>query len=160
MTAARAPQDSGTLRFEVTAVTTRGGAGEVRFPGGELVRFDVAAERLAALPGPADLLTAGFAACTMKNFARFAEVLGFSYESARVQVVTERAIDPPRIATVRWVLHVTTDDPPERFRLLEANIERHGTIDNMVAVAAEITGEIVLHPVRPGRPDTAVARGN
>jgi uncharacterized OsmC-like protein len=113
---------------------------------------------LAALPGPADLLTAAFAACTMKNLARFAEVLGFSYESARIEVVTERAIDPPRIATVRWVLHVTTEDPPGRFRLLKVNIQRHGTIYNTVAAAAEITGEIVLHPVLPGRPETTGVR--
>jgi uncharacterized OsmC-like protein len=150
----------GSLRFEVTAVTTGGSAGEISFLGGDVVRFDASAERVAALPGPADLLTAAFAACVLKNLARFARILGFGYASARIEVVTERAIDPPRIVKVRWVLHVATDDAPERFRLLQTNIERHGTIYNTVATAAEITGEIVLHPVRPGRPDTAGVRGN
>jgi uncharacterized OsmC-like protein len=136
------------LSFTVTARSTRGDpAGVVTTSDGQRTHFDATAERDPALPSPADLLTAAFAACTLKNVARFASMLGFTYDSAQIEVTAERADEPPRIAHVNWVLTIHTSDPPERLRLLQANIERHGTIYNTVAAAATIAGEVVVRPV-------------
>ena len=101
---------------------------------------------LVLLTSDALLLTAAFAACTLKNVARFAQILGFTYQQARIEVVTARQDSPPRISRVDWLLTIVTSDPPDRLRLLQTNIERQGTIYNTVAAAAEITGRIVIDP--------------
>jgi uncharacterized OsmC-like protein len=122
-------------------------AGVVTTSDGQQIRFDATAERDPTLPSPADLLTAAFAACTLKNVARFAGMLGFTYKAAQIDVTSERTDEPPRIAHVDWVLTIHTSDPPERLRLLQANIERHGTIYNTIAAAAAVTGTVVVLPV-------------
>lgn len=134
------------MTFTVRASATPDGLGEAHVHGGGAVAFDASAGRSEDLPSPADLLTAAFAACTLKNVARFAQILGFSYQRARIEVVSQRQDSPPRISRVDWVLTIVTSDPPERLRLLQTNIERQGTIYNTVAAAAEITGRIVIDP--------------
>ena len=73
-------------------------------------------------------------------------MLGFTYTAAQIDVTSERADEPPRISHVDWVLTIRTSDPPERLRLLQANIERHGTIYNTIAAAATVTGTVVILP--------------
>jgi uncharacterized OsmC-like protein len=137
---------AGVLTFTVLAHATPDGLGQAHVHGGGEVGFDASAGRSAELPSPADLLTAAFAACTLKNVARFSAILGFSYQQARIEVVSRRQDSPPRISRVEWVLTVVTSDPPDRLRLLQTNIERQGTVYNTVAAAAEIVGRIVIEP--------------
>ena len=142
MTAPHAP-----LTFQVTARSTGDDpAGIVTTSDGQPIRFDATADRDPTLPSPADLLTAAFAACTLKNVARFAQILRFTYDSAQIEVTSERQDDPPRICDVRWTLTIHTSDPPQRLRLLHANVERHGTIYNTIAAAATVTGTVVVLP--------------
>lgn len=142
---------AGVMTFAVSARSGHEGLGEARVHGGDIVRFDASAGKSVDLPSPADLLTAAFAACTLKNVARFAQILDFTYQEARIEVVSQRQDSPPRISGVDWTLHITTSDPPERLRLLQTNIERQGTIYNTVAAAAEVTGRIVISPAA-GKP--------
>jgi len=58
--------------------------------------------------------------------------------------MSELQDEPPRISHVAWVLTIHTSDPPERLRLLQANIERHGPPHNPIAAAATVTGTVVV----------------
>jgi uncharacterized OsmC-like protein len=128
--------------YRTVARSTRGGAGSVDAKR-RAIEFDASAGQSDILPGPADLLTAAFAACVLKNVERFSHLLPFRYERASVEVTAEREDSPPRMTAVRYVLHVTTDEPPQRVELLHTNIRRHGTIFNTLAAVCDVTGEII-----------------
>jgi uncharacterized OsmC-like protein len=110
------------------------------------IEFDASAEQGDLLPGPADLLTAAFAACVLKNVERFSHILRFGYERASIEVEADRQDAPPRMTAVRYVLRVVTDEPPQRVELLHHNIRRYGTIFNTLAAVCDVTGEIVAEP--------------
>ncbi len=105
--------------------------------------FDTSAGQSGVLPGPADLLTLAFAACVLKNVERFSGLLPFRYEDASIEVTSERQTAPPRITELRYVLRIQTDEPPQRVDLLHRNIKKFGTIYNTLAMACNVTGEIV-----------------
>lgn len=133
--------------YRVEARSTRGGAA-VATARGRPIAFDATAGQSDTLPGPADLLTAAFAACVLKNVERFSGVLPFRYQEASIQVEAERQDAPPRMIAVRYVLQVATDEPSHRVELLHTNIRRHGTIFNTLASVCDVTGEIVARPCR------------
>ena len=110
------------------------------------IAFDGSAETGELLPGPADLLAAALAACMLKNVERFAGMLPFRYERARIEVEVEREEPPPRIVRARYILTIATSEPAQRLDLLHRNILRFGTITNTLASACELTGEIVAEP--------------
>lgn len=107
-----------------------------------VVEFDTSAEQSDILPGPADLLTMAFAACVLKNVERFSHILSFDYQSASIEVVSKRQDAPPKMTSVRYSLHLVTDEPEHRVELLHRNIRQHGTIYNTLAAACEISGEV------------------
>jgi uncharacterized OsmC-like protein len=115
---------------------------------GSTIEFDATAGQSATLPGPADLLTAAFAACVLKNVERFSQILRFAYQRASIEVEAERQDAPPRMIAVRYVLRVVTDEPPQRVELLHHNIRRHGTIFNTLAAVCDVTGDLVAEPTR------------
>lgn len=115
--------------------------------GTQQLEVDTTADQGAALPGPADLLTAAFAACVLKNVDRFSEILPFRYSAAEIVVTVERQESPPRIKYVTYVLRVTTDEPQRRVDLLHRNVIAHGTVFNTLREACDVAGEIVA--VRP-----------
>jgi uncharacterized OsmC-like protein len=110
------------------------------------IAFDGSAETGGLLPGPADLLAAALAACILKNVERFARILPFRYQHARVEVEVEREEPPPRIVRARYTLTIQTDEPPRRLELLHRNIRRFGTITNTLAAACELSGTIQAVP--------------
>ena len=119
------------------------------------VAFDGSPGQDPALPGPADLLTAAFAACLLKNVERYSRILPFVYERAEVTVAARRRESPPRIDRVRYRLMVVTDEPARRVELLHRNIRRFGTIYNTLAAVADVDGDIAAVPVdarRAARP--------
>ena len=59
------------------------------------VEVDASSGQSDTVPGPADLLTAAFAACVLKNVERFSQMLPFAYESAEIHVEAERQETPP-----------------------------------------------------------------
>lgn len=112
------------------------------------VPFDSSPHQGDELPGPADLLTAAFAACMIKNVERMSELLPFRFEQATVEVAAERQDSPPKITRVTYALTVVTDEPDHRVDLLHRNIQRHSTIFNTIAAACDVTGTITAR--RPG----------
>lgn len=132
--------------YTVDAQVTRGGEASLHTKG-PAISFDGSTEQGDELPGPADLLTAAFAACAMKNVERFSHMLPFAYEQASITVRAERQDTPPKIIAVHYELQVTTDEPAHRVELLHENIRRHGTIFNTLAAMSEVTGDIVAVPV-------------
>jgi uncharacterized OsmC-like protein len=114
------------------------------------VVFDSSPRQSDTLPGPADLLTAAFAACVLKNVERMGEILGFHWEHAAITVTSQRQDAPPKMTSLTYRLEVTTDEPPRRLELLHANIRKHGTVYNTLAVVCEVTGElVVIEPASP-----------
>jgi uncharacterized OsmC-like protein len=110
------------------------------------IAFDSSPNQGDELPGPADLLTAAFAACTLKNVERFGGILGFEWQRAAVEVHSERQDSPPKITRVTYRLEVTTDEPVQRVDLLHRNLTRHGTIYNTLAEVCDVSGEVVAIP--------------
>ena len=106
--------------------------------------FDSSNGQSATLPGPAELLCLAFAACVLKNVARFSQMLPFRYDEASIEVTAERTAAPPRIARLRYVLRLQTDEPARRVDLLHQNIRKHGTIYNTLAASCAVDGEIVV----------------
>lgn len=134
-------------RYDVTATTTGTGASSIRAKQSDL-RFDSSPRQGDELPGPADLLTAAFAACIIKNVERMGELLPFAYEKATVEVTAERQDAPPKITRITYVLTVVTDESDQRVDLLQRNIERHGTIFNTLAAVCDVTGTVSALPTR------------
>lgn len=137
------------LKYGVTAgVTGRGvSRGSIAEKSAE-IEFDTSAGQIDTLPGPADLLVTAFAACVLKNVERMSSFMPFAYQSATIKVTGERETDPPRMVRIHYVLTVVTDEPERRLELLHRNISRQGTIHNTLALACEVTGEIVAQPIR------------
>ena len=98
------------------------------------------------LPGPADLLTAAFAACVLKNVERFGEILHVEWRAARIDVETERQDSPPKIVRVHYQLTIDTDEPEHRVELMHRNIRKYGTVYNTLAAVCDVTGDVVVAP--------------
>lgn len=143
------PVKTASRAYRVEATSTKGGTASVRAKQ-RTIEFDASAGQSDTLPGPADLLTAAFAACALKNVERFAHLLAFRYERAWIDVTSERQDAPPRMIAVRYVLHVATDEPAPRLELLHLNIRRHGTIFNTLAAVCDVSGELVAEPPEVG----------
>lgn len=106
------------------------------------IQFDSSPTQGDVLPGPSDLLISAFAACVLKNVERLGATLNFSWKSAHISVEAQRQESPPQITTIRYVLHVETDETEHRLDLLHCNIRKFGTIYNTLAAACDVSGEI------------------
>ena len=74
------------------------------------IRFDSSPTQGDQLPGPADLLTAAFAACLLKNVERMGELLAFAWTSASVEAQSERQGAPPKITTITYRIEVISGE--------------------------------------------------
>ena len=131
--------------YEVTATTTGTGTSEIHTKQ-TVIQVDSSPRQGDELPGPADLLTAAFAACIVKNVERMGEILPFAFAGGSLEVHAERQDHPPKITRITYALTVTTDEPDHRVDLLHRNIQRHGTIFNTLAASCEVTGTITATP--------------
>jgi uncharacterized OsmC-like protein len=95
------------------------------------------------LPGPAELLATAFAACLLKNLARAGDLLGFTYDEARVEVVARRQDSPPKFTEIRYRLQVVTDEPERRVELAHKNLRKYGTVYNTLAAVCDVHGDIL-----------------
>ena len=133
-----------TLTYTVRARTLGDGVSVAEAEGRTAtVSFDTAADMGGGLFGPADLLLAAFAACTLKNVERLSGLQRFAYRGASIEVTGVREDRPPRMTRVTYRLSVETDEPEQRVDLLHRNIMKHGTVYNTLAAACEVSGEIV-----------------
>ena len=131
--------------YQVRAATVGNGV-SVAYAKDEAIRFDSSPEQGPSLPGPADLLTAAFAACILKNVERMSSILPFRYQDAHVDVTAQRQDRPPKMTKISYILTVSTDEPARRVELLHRNIREFGTIFNTLAEVCEVHGEIVAVP--------------
>jgi uncharacterized OsmC-like protein len=130
------------VTYEVRASTLVNGV-SVAYAKDEAIRFDSSPEQGPSLSGPADLLTAAFAACVLKNVERMSALLPFRYHDAHIDVTAERQDRPPKMTKISYVLRISTDEPAHRVELLHKNIRQYGTIYNTLAEVCEVRGEIV-----------------
>ena len=93
--------------YTVTAGTNGDGT-STALANGQAVRFDSAPGQGDELPGPADLLTAAFAACVLKNVERMGDLLPFGWESASIEVTSHRQDHPPKMTRISYRLEVVT----------------------------------------------------
>lgn len=128
--------------YQVTAATNGDGTSTVATKQ-QRIDFDSSPAQGDQLPGPADLLTAAFAACALKNVERFGEILNLDWRAARIEVDSERQDTPPKITRIRYRLEIDTDEPDHRIDLLRRNIAKHGTIYNTLAATCDVSGELV-----------------
>lgn len=132
--------------YEVGADTDATGVSQVTCKHASPLSVDTSAGQSTERFGPAELLAAAFATCTLKNVERFSHLLPFRYARASMHVVAERTDRPPRITGLRYVLRLTTDESPHRVDLLRRNLVKFGTVYNTLARAVEIHGEIEVEP--------------
>jgi len=137
------PTPSGApLHYRVSGAATRGGGAHLELAQ-RRVELDAAWNAPASGdPGPADLLGGAFAACLLKNLARAGELLGFSYESAELEVVLRRQEAPPRFTHIDYTMRIVTDEPERRLELLHTNLRKFGTVYNTLAAVCEVTGTV------------------
>lgn len=96
------------------------------------------------LANPAEVFLSAFAACMLKNVARFSEMMRFSYEKASVEVTATREEKQPRLDQLTYVLTIKSTDAKLNSELLKKNIEKFGTIYNTVAKSCTIVGRILV----------------
>lgn len=148
--------------YEIEAHTEGNGISQVTCKSAVPLSLDTSQGQSPERFGPAELLAAAFAACTLKNIERFSHLLPFRYTRATMHVVAERTDRPPRISGLRYVLRLTTDEPPHRVDLLRRNLAKFGTVYNTLAQSVEIHGEIQVDSTSdPGdlRPPPARSAG-
>lgn len=108
------------------------------------IDFGTTPESANTLPNPAELFLGSFAACMLKNVARFSEILKFSYSHAELDVASERLQSPPRMENITYKLTIYSNDTHLNKDLLQRNLEKHGTIYNTVKLSSAINGTIVI----------------
>ena len=86
---------SSLMRYSVRAGTLGDGV-SVAYAKDGAIRLIGPRGQNPTLPGPADLLTAAFAACVLKNVERISELLPFAYRSASIEVTAERQDQPTK----------------------------------------------------------------
>ena len=111
-----------------------------------------AADEPSGLPGPAELLSAAFAACLLKNLERSSAMMGFDYERADIDVTARRQDNPPEFVEIEYEVRIVTDEVERRIELLHRNLRQFGTVYNTLAAACHVHGDVLPVPV-PGRSD-------
>lgn len=109
-----------------------------------------AAVEPSGLPGPAELLSAAFAACLMKNLERSSAIMKFHYQRADVDVTARRQDSPPKFVEIEYEVHLVTDEDERRVNLLHRNLRQFGTVYNTLAAVCDVHGTVVPVPVPVG----------
>lgn len=108
------------------------------------IAFGTTTKTADVLPNPAELFLGSFAACVLKNVARFANMMKFQYQKAQIDVKATRLDKPPRMEHINYVLTIYSNDEKLNVQLLKKNIEKFGTIYNTVKLACKISGSIKI----------------
>ena len=132
------------MNYTVKAKSSRSSEGIIQ-TGEHQINFGVSKEN--DLPTPADLLTAAFAACCLKNVERFSEFMHFTYNTAEISVNASRKDKPPMIDKITFSLTIETTEEGINTDLLLRNMQKFGTIYNTLNAVCEIEGEIVIENI-------------
>ena len=104
--------------------------------------FGTTSKTAETLPNPAELFLSSFAACILKNVERFSGMMKFTYTKATLEVNATRLENPPRMDNIVYDLTIYTHDNKLNSDLLKKNIEKFGTIYNIVKLSSSISGTI------------------
>lgn len=94
------------------------------------------------MPNPAELFLGSFAACMLKNVARFSKMMKFSYSKTTLEINAARLENPPRMEDINYKLIIYSNDKKLNTKLLKKNIEKFGTIYNTIKLSCTISGTI------------------
>jgi len=109
-----------------------------------LVPFGISKETEETLSSPADIYLSALASCILKNIERFSGMMKFQYEKATVDITATHFTKPARLENIAYTVTLISKDDKINCSLLKRNLEKFGTIYNMVAKATQISGEIIL----------------
>lgn len=129
------------MNYTITATANSGDHGELMIKE-STIAFGTREKSAKELPNPAELFLGAFAACILKNVARFSDLLKFNYDKAVIKVTATRLERPPSIDKIHYELIVYSKDEGLNIPLLKKNIEKFGTIYNTVNSVCTITGII------------------
>ena len=91
---------------------------------------------------PAEMLLASLAACILKGAERVIPMLHFDLWGIEVALHGVRQDSPPKMISITYEITVDTDETEARLALLHKNLQKYGTIYNILAGATELSGTI------------------
>ncbi len=107
------------------------------------VPFGITSETQAILSSPADIYLSSLAACILKNIERFSGMMKFKYDQATIEVTATHFTKPARLENIVYQVILVSRDDKINLALLKRNLEKFGTIYNMVKKTTTVTGEII-----------------
>ncbi|GHC62112.1 OsmC family protein [Ulvibacter litoralis] len=131
------------MSYTITATSTSGKEGELHLKNTS-VAFGTTKATETLLSSPADIYISSLAACILKNIERFSIMMKFEYTTASVSITATHLTKPPRLEGIVYEVIVFSEENNINIELLKRNLEKFGTIYNMVSRACEITGEVLL----------------
>lgn len=131
------------LNYSLSATSSSSEEGLINIRNNQLV---FGATKNSELSSPAEMLTAAFAACCLKNIERFSTFMKFTYDHAEIEVVSTRQDRPPMIHKINFDLVIYSDDAKINKELLLRNLQKFGTIYNTLNAVCEIEGDIRIEP--------------
>lgn len=94
-------------------------------------------------PSPVEFLISSLNACILKSIERLSGFMDFNYSKAEISIIANRTDKPTRITSFDYELKVYSSDPINT-KLLQKNIENHGTIFNTLKASCAIKGNIEI----------------
>ena len=119
------------MNYNIEAESVAGNEGAIAIKESR-IDFGTTERKAVTLPSPAELFLGAFASCILKNVERFSELMPFDYEQASLSVKAIRLERPPRMEQISYELLIYSQDKKLKLTLLKKNIEKFGTICNLV----------------------------
>lgn len=92
---------------------------------------------------PVELLLAAQAACFIKGVGRLAPLIDFDFVSVSVELTATRPEDTATISRIDYRIWVDTNEPDSKLDLLHKNLQRQGTIYNVLSRGTQLQGELI-----------------
>ncbi|RMA58759.1 OsmC family protein [Ulvibacter antarcticus] len=130
------------MDFSITATSQSGKEGSFHLKNGA-VSFGITKETAGLLSSPADIYLSSLAACILKNIERFSGMMKFQYDQATIKISATHFIKPPRLESIVYEVILLSKEEKINTALLKRNLEKFGTIYNMVAQSCNVSGNII-----------------
>ena len=130
------------MSYTITASSKAGKEGILQLKNSS-VPFGISMETDALLSSPADIYLSSLAACMLKNIERFSVMMKFQYDYVTVEITATHQTKPPRLEGIVYEVIIFSKEDQINMSLLKRNLEKHGTIYNMVARACDISGKLL-----------------
>jgi uncharacterized OsmC-like protein len=129
------------MKYSINASSSSKNNASINIKNSE-ISFGTTPEAENSLANPAELFLGSFSACILKNVERFSILMNFEYSHAEIRVNAIRLEKPPRMDQISYELKIYSQDNNLNIKLLQKNIEKHGTIFNTVQSSCDVIGEI------------------